>query len=82
MEAALKQNIKIHNVQWNGIDWILRNFYRYIDLISIIFIVLIAGRSFNQQGGGLGKQMGMQMKTKRFNITKNVPVKFDDVAGM
>jgi ATP-dependent Zn protease len=60
---------------------LLNQLYNFLDIISLIVIIASISKSTKQQN--IGQQFGGGMnKTKNFEVTKNVKVKFKDVAGL
>ena len=53
----------------------------YLDIISLIVIIAHLKSIQGKAGSGMGMG-GMPIKSRKFEMIKNVNVKFDDVAGL
>jgi ATP-dependent Zn protease len=71
-------HIKYKNVRRTGVEVILNQVYNVLDMFLIIFIIASILRA---PKGAMGRQSAGPEK-KKFDVNKNVSVKFADVAGL
>lgn len=74
-------HIKYKNVRRTGLQVLLNQTYIICDLILLAFIISSILKAPQGASGMGGKQMG-GIEKKKFQVTKNVSVKFNDVAGL
>jgi ATP-dependent Zn protease len=72
-------NIPYKNVRRSGILATLSNVYNFLDAILILFILVTIIRA---PSGGAGMGAPQMNQVKKFDIAKNVNIKFADVAGL
>jgi ATP-dependent Zn protease len=73
--------IRYHNKRNSQFDVFLSHIYSVLDIISLVVILGLFYKSSKNQN--IGQKFGGQFnKTKNFEMTKNVNVKFKDVAGL
>lgn len=72
-------HIKYRNERRTGVEVILNQLYNVLDLFLIIFIIATIVRA---PKGAMGGRQAMGPEKKKFDVTKNVNVKFTDVAGL
>ena len=73
--------IKYKNIRRSGVEAAFNKVYVFADTLLILFIL---GNIIRAPKGGMGGRGGPQMgnQAKKFDITKNVNIKFADVAGL
>lgn len=59
----------------------MQKFFIFVDTLSLAIIIGILISSRNKAGGAGMGQLNMA-KNKKFEVTKNVNIKFSDVAGL
>lgn len=79
--VAKNGNLSYRNERRSGLEFPMQKFFLVLDTISlamILGIILVRRKKGGMEGMG---QMG-GIKNKKFEVTKNVTIKFNDVAGL
>lgn len=72
-------SIKYKNIRRSGAEAALNRVYNLADTLLIIFIL---GSIIRAPKGGMGGAPQMGNQPKKFDIIKNVKIRFADVAGL